>query len=151
LIKDTVYFFVQAFTSSAEVETILYLNCIGIYLKFKMSFDLAKILNDPKLAELLKDPAVITAAVIVILVILVSFAGQKKVKKSMVNLKLKKEEAKVVDAVDCGEIENLAQFKDGKLVMCRCWRSEKFPYCDGSHTKHNAETGDNVGPLIIKK
>jgi CDGSH-type Zn-finger protein len=116
-----------------------------------MSFDLAKILNDPKLAELLKDPAVITAAVIVILVILVSFAGQKKVKKSMVNLKLKKEEAKVVDAVDCGEIENLAQFKDGKLVMCRCWRSEKFPYCDGSHTKHNAETGDNVGPLIIKK
>ncbi len=116
-----------------------------------MSFDLNKILNDPKLAELLKDPAVITAFAIVILVLLVSFAGQKKVKKSMVNLKLKKEEAKVVDAVDCGEIENLAQFKDGKLVMCRCWRSEKFPYCDGSHTKHNAETGDNVGPLIIKK
>jgi CDGSH-type Zn-finger protein len=117
-----------------------------------MSFDLTQILNDPKLAELLKDPAVITAAVIVILVILISFAGgQKKTKKSMVNLKLKKDEAKVVDAVDCGEIENLAQFKDGKLVMCRCWRSEKFPYCDGSHTKHNSETGDNVGPLIIKK
>lgn len=116
-----------------------------------MSFDLNKILNDPKLAELLKDPAVITAFVIVVLVILVSFAGKKKIKKSMVNLKLKKDEAKVVDAVDCGEIENLAQFKDGKLVMCRCWRSEKFPYCDGSHTKHNTETGDNVGPLIIKK
>lgn len=27
----------------------------------------------------------------------------------------------------------------------------QFPYCDGSHSKHNDETGDNVGPLIIKK
>ncbi|XP_043375789.1 CDGSH iron-sulfur domain-containing protein 1 isoform X3 [Dermochelys coriacea] len=27
----------------------------------------------------------------------------------------------------------------------------KFPLCDGSHTKHNEETGDNVGPLIIKR
>lgn len=27
----------------------------------------------------------------------------------------------------------------------------QFPYCDGAHTKHNEETGDNVGPLIIKK
>ncbi len=26
----------------------------------------------------------------------------------------------------------------------------KFPYCDGSHGKHNAETGDNVGPLVFK-
>ena len=24
----------------------------------------------------------------------------------------------------------------------------QFPHCDGSHNKHNAETGDNVGPLI---
>ena len=22
--------------------------------------------------------------------------------------------------------------------------------CDGSHQKHNAETGDNVGPLVLK-
>ncbi|XP_069754738.1 CDGSH iron-sulfur domain-containing protein 1-like isoform X2 [Narcine bancroftii] len=27
----------------------------------------------------------------------------------------------------------------------------KFPYCDGSHRKHNAMNRDNVGPLIIKK
>lgn len=27
----------------------------------------------------------------------------------------------------------------------------QFPYCDGAHAKHNEETGDNVGPLIIKK
>lgn len=25
----------------------------------------------------------------------------------------------------------------------------QFPYCDGSHNKHNATTGDNLGPLII--
>lgn len=27
----------------------------------------------------------------------------------------------------------------------------QFPLCDGSHIKHNEETGDNVGPLIIKR
>ena len=27
----------------------------------------------------------------------------------------------------------------------------KFPRCDGSHTKHNKETGDNVGPLVLKR
>lgn len=108
--------------------------------------------NAEKLSLLLKDPAVLVAVVVVILVIIVNFTNKKKdVKPSKVNLKIKQDEAKVVDIVDCGEIENLAQFKDGKLVMCRCWRSEKFPYCDGSHVKHNAETGDNVGPLIVKK
>lgn len=51
--------------------------------------------------------------------------------KRVVNLSIKKSEAKVVDRVDCGEIENLAEFSNGKLVMCRCWRSKTFPYCDG--------------------
>ena len=46
-------------------------------------------------------------------------------------------------------MEDMAQFKDGKLVMCRCWKSENFPYCDGSHVKHNKDCGDNCGPLII--
>ena len=36
-------------------------------------------------------------------------------------------------------------------VFCRCWKSKKFPYCDGSHAKHNEETGDNTGPLIVKR
>lgn len=27
----------------------------------------------------------------------------------------------------------------------------KWPYCDGSHVAHNTVTGDNVGPLIVKK
>ncbi|CAJ0915455.1 unnamed protein product [Ranitomeya imitator] len=26
-----------------------------------------------------------------------------------------------------------------------------FPVCDGSHNKHNELTGDNIGPLILKK
>lgn len=25
----------------------------------------------------------------------------------------------------------------------------QFPYCDGSHSAHNEETGDNVGPICI--
>merc|ERR1712079_335913 len=51
---------------------------------------------------------------------------------------------KVVDTID---IEDMGD----KGVFCRCWKSKKFPYCDGSHAKHNTETGDNVGPLIVKK
>ncbi|OQR80378.1 CDGSH iron-sulfur domain-containing protein 1 isoform 1 [Tropilaelaps mercedesae] len=38
-----------------------------------------------------------------------------------------------------------------KKVFCRCWRSSKFPYCDGTHSKYNQESGDNVGPLIIER
>ncbi|PAV81074.1 hypothetical protein WR25_24852 [Diploscapter pachys] len=50
---------------------------------------------------------------------------------------------KVVDQVD---VEDIGE----KKAFCRCWKSSKFPHCDGSHNKHNAETGDNVGPLIVK-
>lgn len=107
-----------------------------------MNFDFVKLLS---------DPAILVAVAIVLLVAIVSGMNKKESIKPVVNVAIKKTEAKVVDVIDCGEIENLAQFKDGKLVMCRCWRSEKFPYCDGSHVKHNTETGDNVGPLIIKK
>ncbi|XP_005618779.1 CDGSH iron-sulfur domain-containing protein 1 [Canis lupus familiaris] len=64
--------------------------------------------------------------------------------KSMVNLHIQKDNPKIVHAYD---MEDLGD----KTVYCRCWRSKKFPFCDGSHTKHNEETGDNVGPLIIKK
>ena len=27
----------------------------------------------------------------------------------------------------------------------------QFPLCDGSHNKHNEDTGDNVGPLVLKR
>ncbi|XP_074238358.1 CDGSH iron-sulfur domain-containing protein 1 isoform X1 [Saimiri boliviensis] len=64
--------------------------------------------------------------------------------KAMINLHIQKDNPKIVHAFD---MEDLGD----KAVYCRCWRSKKFPFCDGSHTKHNEETGDNVGPLIIKK
>ncbi|KAL4668399.1 hypothetical protein H8957_011055 [Semnopithecus entellus] len=64
--------------------------------------------------------------------------------KAMINLHIQKDNPKIVHAFD---MEDLGD----KAVYCRCWRSKKFPFCDGAHTKHNEETGDNVGPLIIKK
>ena len=45
-------------------------------------------------------------------------------------------------------IETLENEKQ-KKVYCRCWQSDTFPLCDGSHAKHNEATGDNLGPLII--
>lgn len=27
----------------------------------------------------------------------------------------------------------------------------QFPLCDGAHGKHNEETGDNVGPLVLRR
>ncbi|XP_011644204.1 CDGSH iron-sulfur domain-containing protein 2 homolog [Pogonomyrmex barbatus] len=61
-----------------------------------------------------------------------------------VNLKIKKDIPKVVDTVD---IEDISE----KAVFCRCWRSENWPYCDGTHGRHNNQCDDNVGPLIITK
>ncbi|KAH3861126.1 CDGSH iron-sulfur domain-containing protein 2 homolog B-like [Dreissena polymorpha] len=61
-----------------------------------------------------------------------------------VNLRIMKEASKVVNMVD---IEDLGD----KVSYCRCWRSKKFPICDGSHNKHNEDTGDNVGPLVLKR
>ncbi|XP_005301780.1 CDGSH iron-sulfur domain-containing protein 1 [Trachemys scripta elegans] len=72
------------------------------------------------------------------------FLSKDKCCKAMVNLHIQKDNPKVVHAFD---MEDLGE----KAVYCRCWRSKKFPVCDGSHTKHNDETGDNVGPLIIKR
>jgi CDGSH-type Zn-finger protein len=70
-------------------------------------------------------------------------------KPKRINEKVKLESEKVVDTLKCPDIETMEACKAGKVVMCRCWKSEKFPYCDGAHNKHNQETGDNVGPLIV--
>ncbi|KAJ6651244.1 hypothetical protein lerEdw1_021158 [Lerista edwardsae] len=72
------------------------------------------------------------------------FFPKDKCSNAMVNLQIQKDNPKVVHAFD---MEDLGD----KAVYCRCWRSKKFPLCDGSHTKHNEDTGDNVGPLIIKR
>nr|CAG4638181.1 EOG090X0JRY [Chydorus sphaericus] len=68
----------------------------------------------------------------------------KAQQKTVINSLVKKNEEKVVDTVD---VEDIGE----KKVFCRCWKSAKFPYCDGSHNKHNTSNGDNVGPLIVGK
>mmetsp|Transcript_10113 Transcript_10113/g.13172 ORF Transcript_10113/g.13172 Transcript_10113/m.13172 type:complete len:114 (+) Transcript_10113:78-419(+) len=100
------------------------------------------------------DPKILVAvtAIIVSIVMPIIMKMMKKPEPKLVNLEIKKNEAKVVDKVCLKDIEDMGKEKpeDGKLVMCRCWRSKKFPYCDGAHVKHNKETGDNTGPLIIE-
>uniref|UniRef100_A0A2K6FTF0 Iron-binding zinc finger CDGSH type domain-containing protein n=1 Tax=Propithecus coquereli TaxID=379532 RepID=A0A2K6FTF0_PROCO len=75
------------------------------------------------------------------------FPKKKQQKDSLINLNLKmqKENPKVVNEIN---IEDLCLTK---AAYRRCWRSETFPACDGSHSKHNELTGGNVGPLILKK
>lgn len=38
---------------------------------------------------------------------------------------------------------------EGKIAICRCWKSKKMPRCDGAHNEHNKVTGDNLGPCIV--
>jgi len=72
------------------------------------------------------------------------FVGLKLAqRKERCNRKHKLDMDKIVDTVDMEDIGE-------KKVFCRCWKSSKFPYCDGSHNAHNKETCDNVGPLIVK-
>ena len=71
---------------------------------------------------------------------------------SHINPSIQKNEAKVATMCPLKDIEDMVATSDkGVVAYCRCWRSEKFPYCDGAHAKHNKETGDNTGPLVIKK
>ncbi|CAA2955785.1 CDGSH iron-sulfur domain-containing protein NEET [Olea europaea var. sylvestris] len=62
-----------------------------------------------------------------------------------INPDIRKTEEKVVDSVIVTELAKPL------TAYCRCWRSGTFPLCDGSHVKHNKATGDNVGPLLLKK
>ncbi|XP_067010761.1 CDGSH iron-sulfur domain-containing protein 2 homolog isoform X2 [Anabrus simplex] len=61
-----------------------------------------------------------------------------------INPNIKKDNPKVVDVIDVEDISEKAAF-------CRCWKSKKFPYCDGAHGQHNKETGDNVGPICVQR
>ncbi|CAL8470075.1 g9617 [Coccomyxa elongata] len=63
---------------------------------------------------------------------------------SPINPNIQKENPKVVDTVTTSSVEK-------QVAYCRCWRSGTFPKCNGAHVAWNKETGDNVGPLLIKK
>uniref|UniRef100_A0AAV2LJM5 CDGSH iron-sulfur domain-containing protein 2 n=1 Tax=Knipowitschia caucasica TaxID=637954 RepID=A0AAV2LJM5_KNICA len=63
---------------------------------------------------------------------------KKKQRDSLINLKIQKENPKVVNEID---IEDL---NSANVCYCRCWRSKTFPVCDKSHLKHNELTGDNI-------
>ena len=45
-----------------------------------------------------------------------------------VNKSVSLDKPKVVDFVKSSDIEDA-----GKLVLCRCWKSSKFPYCGTEH------------------
>ena len=52
--------------------------------------------------------------------------------------------------LDSPKVATMEKMQEGdKKVYCRCWKSDTFPLCNGSHMAHNKETGDNVGPLIL--
>jgi len=74
----------------------------------------------------------------------IGYTARGFIDKGRVNKMVRMEENKIVDSVD---IEDIGKQK----CFCRCWKSKSFPYCDGSHNKHNQDTGDNVGPLLVKK
>jgi CDGSH-type Zn-finger protein len=58
-----------------------------------------------------------------------------------INTSIDLDKKKVVNSVTIKDIEEC----DGALMaMCRCWKSKKFPLCDGSHCALN-DAGDNPG------
>eukprot|EP00200_Dunaliella_tertiolecta_P003016 CAMPEP_0202354890 /NCGR_PEP_ID=MMETSP1126-20121109/10012_1 /ASSEMBLY_ACC=CAM_ASM_000457 /TAXON_ID=3047 /ORGANISM="Dunaliella tertiolecta, Strain CCMP1320" /LENGTH=93 /DNA_ID=CAMNT_0048947413 /DNA_START=91 /DNA_END=372 /DNA_ORIENTATION=+ len=72
-------------------------------------------------------------------------AAEAPAQAAHINKTIKKDEAKVVDVCVAA-----AQDKN-QVAYCRCWKSSTFPLCDAKHAQHNKETGDNVGPLLVKK
>ena len=77
-------------------------------------------------------------------------SGKKKV--VLVNPSIEKENPKVATVCKLKDIEDLVdKSAKGKVSYCRCWRSKKFPFCDGAHRDYNTECGDNTGPLVVSK
>jgi len=82
-----------------------------------------------------------TVAFVALLSSTAAYLFFKHTSKSRFNVKIELDKAKVVDVIKIGDAK--------ELYVCRCWKSSKWPYCDGSHAKHNKETGDNLGPAVV--
>ena len=55
------------------------------------------------------------------------------------------------DVLDGRALLARAQATGEPVALCRCFRSSEFPYCDGvGHHRHNRESGDNVGPVVLR-
>lgn len=38
-----------------------------------------------------------------------------------------------------------------KKIKNKTKKHFQWPYCDGAHGAHNKETGDNAGPIVVKR
>ncbi|ETV78823.1 hypothetical protein H257_07651 [Aphanomyces astaci] len=90
----------------------------------------------------------LVAVIVLLATIALSLFGGSKKPSRRVNTSIALEKEKVVDTCD---IEDMFTKGSLKCVLCRCWKSKKFPFCDGAHNEHNKATGDNLGPLIVQK
>ncbi|CAF1079533.1 unnamed protein product [Didymodactylos carnosus] len=76
--------------------------------------------------------------------------GEHQPKHEHINKTIRKDVDKLVDKYDIEDVITQCNASQNKTVSyCRCWKSKKFPLCDGSHNAWNKETGDNLGPLVI--
>ena len=95
------------------------------------------------------DPLSIAVGVGIGAILSILLGGGKS--SGICNPSIMKSEPKVATVCPLKDIEDAVSKSDkGVVAYCRCWRSKKFPYCDGSHVKFNKESGDNTGPLVVK-